>query len=295
MRARLQGSGWVVLVEVIPSGLLVTIELSWRITMQKTFLAIDTNSWILLVSIFALLSLAAFLGKFTWNKRFKHDAVAEDELKIVLGATLSLFGLLIGFILSFAIGGYNMRVAAEENEAIAIGNAFQRNSLLKDSHQQQAKALLQDYLSLRTQFFETMNEGQRAQIRRESIRMQTRMWTLVSKIATANPDPVIATALNACNDLYIAQQKTMASWRHHIPGAAWFLLIIFGVCSNFLIGYNIRGQNRRNSLIFIVPFVTALALFLITEIDVPGKGLIHVSPDNLIILRETLSDGGLMS
>jgi len=89
MRARLLGSGWVVLVEVIPSGLLVTIELSWRITMQKTFLAIDTNSWILLVSIFALLSLAAFLGKFTWNKRFKHDAVAEDELKIVLGGAVA--------------------------------------------------------------------------------------------------------------------------------------------------------------------------------------------------------------
>lgn len=74
----------------------------------------------------------------------------------------------------------------------------------------------------------------------ESIRMQTHMWELVSKIAKANPDPVIATALNVCNDLYTTQQKTMASWRHQIPGATWFLLIIFGVCSNFLIGYNSR-------------------------------------------------------
>lgn len=70
------------------------------------------------------LSFSALLGKFTWGRKFEHDAVTEDEIKIVLGATLSLFGLLIGFILSFAIGGYNARVAAEENEAIAIGNAF---------------------------------------------------------------------------------------------------------------------------------------------------------------------------
>ena len=101
-------------------------------------------------------------------------------------------------------------------------------------------------------------------------------------------------ALNACNDLYVVQQKTMASWRHQIPGVAWFILIIFGVCSNFLVGYNVRGRSSRSAMIFVIPAVTALALFMIAEIDVPGKGIIHVSPDNLESLRVTLSSGGLM-
>ena len=47
-------------------------------------------------------------------------------------------------------------------------------------------------------------------------------------------------------------------------------------------------------MIFVIPAVTALALFMIAEIDVPGKGIIHVSPDNLESLRVTLSSGGLM-
>lgn len=262
--------------------------------MQDFFRAVDFYSWVLLFCIFAGLSLAAFLGKFTWGRRVKRDALAEDELKIVLGATLSLFGLLIGFILSFAIGGYNTRVAAEENEAIAVGNAFQRTTLLKEGHQEQAQKILLEYLNLRTQFFGTASDQERAQIRLESIRIQTRMWNLISNIAKAHPDPIIATALNACNDLYTAQQKTMASWRHQIPGAAWFILIVFGVCSNFLIGYNVRGSRDRNALIFIIPAVTALALFMIAEIDVPGKGIIQVSPDNLQALRVTLSSGGLV-
>ena len=217
--------------------------------MQKLFTVIDTYSWVMLISIFLGLGLAAFLGKFTWGRKYKPDAVNEDELKIVLGATLSLFGLLIGFILSFAIGGYNSRVAAEENEAIAIGNAFQRTTLLKDAHQDLAKGLLQEYLDLRTQFFDADSDEQRAQIRLDSIRVQTRMWNLISKVAKESPDPIIAMALAACNELYISQQKTMASWRHQIPGAAWFILIVFGVCSNFLIGYNIRGRVGRNALI----------------------------------------------
>ncbi|MBX6965407.1 hypothetical protein [Alcaligenes faecalis] len=262
--------------------------------MENFLYAIDSYSWLLLICIFISLSLAAFLGKFSWGRKFKRDAATEDELKIVLGATLSLFGLLIGFILSFAISGYNTRVAAEENEAIAVGNAFQRTTLLQESHQEQAKSILMDYLNLRSQFFETADEDQRAEIRMESIRMQTSMWTLISRIAKANPDPIIVTVLNACNDLYVAQQKTMASWRHQIPGAAWTILIIFGLCSNFLIGYNIRGKGGRNTLIFVIPAVTALALFMIAEIDVPGKGIIRVAPDNLKAIRVTVSSGGLM-
>ena len=99
--------------------------------MLEIFHSIDLYSWILLVAILVGLSFAAFLGKFSWRPGFAHDAKTEDELKIVLGATLSLFGLLIGFTLSFAISGYNTRMAAEENEAIAIGNAFQRVTLLQ--------------------------------------------------------------------------------------------------------------------------------------------------------------------
>ncbi|KQN99339.1 MULTISPECIES: hypothetical protein [Stenotrophomonas] len=254
---------------------------------------VDAHSWVLLPSMLALLGLSAFLGKLTWGRRFGHEPAADDELKIVLGATLSLFGLLIGFLLSFAIGGYNTRMAAEENEAIAIGNAFQRTTLLGAERQAQAERLLLDYLDRRVGFFAAADEAQREQARMQSIQMQARMWTYVARIASDNPDPVIATVLNACNDLYTAQQKTMASWRHQIPGAAWAMLVAFGVCSNFLIGYNIRGRNSGSALLLVVPAITALAMFLIAEIDVPGKGLIHVTPDNLQAIRTTLSAGGL--
>lgn len=261
--------------------------------MQDFFRTIDSNSWLLLMGIFVSLSLAAFLGKFTWGRKPKRDPINEDGLKIVLGATLSLFGLLLGFILSFAISGYNTRVTAEENEAIAIGNALQRTTLLQAQHQGPAQKMLLDYLQLRIQFFDSSDDEQRAQARLASIRMQTRMWVLISNITKANPDPILTTALNACNDLYTTQQKTMASWRHQIPVAAWVILLVFGLCSNFLIGYNIRG-DKHNALIFITPAVTALALFMIAEIDVPGKGIIHVQPDNLKTISITLAHGGLI-
>lgn len=262
--------------------------------LQDFFRAIDSYSWLVLVCIFAGLSLAACLGKFTWRSKFKHDTTSSNELQIVLGATLSLFGLLVGFLVSVAISGYNMRVSAEENEAMAIGNALQHTALLQERHQAPAQAMLQDYLRLRIAFFEAADDQQRTQLRLESIQMQTTMWEFVSQLAQRQPDPVIVKVLDVSSALYITQQQTMASWRYHIPVAAWSILVIFGLCSNFLIGYNIRGKTGRNAFLFFIPAVTALALFMIAEIDAPGKGVIHVTPENLKDIRYLLEHRGLL-
>ncbi len=261
---------------------------------MSEFLSQFSHSSILLF-LFALitLSLSALLGKVIWKRKKQENLAEEDELKIVLGAILSLFGLLIGFLLTFAISGYNDRIQAEEDEAVAIGHAFQRSSLLEDKYQIQAEAMLQDYLSLRIQFYESTDNAERANARMASIQLQTKMWLMLSKIAKEEPNSMIVTVLDACNNLYTAQQRTISSWRNQVPFPAWILLIVFALCSNFLIGYNIRGIHGNNSLILLLPILTTLALFMIAEIDVPGEGIIHVTPENLKAVRITVSNGGL--
>ena len=261
--------------------------------MLSIFHPIDMYSWLILVSMLLVLCLAAFAGKVVWGGKAVRNADFDDELKVVLGCILSMFGLLVGFILSFAISGLNSRMAAEENEAVAIGNAFQRTTLLTESQQETAEKLLEEYLALRIAFYATDDDAKRADIRMESIKKQAYMWFQISKLAKQNPNPVIVTVLNASSELYVAQQKTMSSWRHQIPVVAWALLVLSAVCSNFLIGYNARGKSGSNVLVCIMPIFTALALFMIAEIDVPGKGLIRVAPDNLNALILTLEQGGL--
>lgn len=252
----------------------------------------DASSLTVLLAVFAVLAVSAGLGKFLSGLRKGLEPSDDEGLKVVLGATLSMFGLLIGFLLTFAISGYNMRMSAEESEAIAVGNAFQHTTLLPTEHAQaHAREMLQGYLTARIQFYETPDEDQRAELRLQSIQMQTRMWTLVSDATKSHPSLVMMSLLDATNQLYVTQQETMASWRQQIPTAAWLVLIIFGVFSCFLIGYDMRGKYR--SMVLVVPFVTAVALFMIAEIDVPGKGVIHVTPDNLKDVRVTVAQGGL--
>lgn len=256
--------------------------------MLAVFDRFNLDSLWLLLGAFVLFSVAALLGKMlrAWLDRI--EVVADDVVKIVLGASLSLFGLLLGFLLSFAISGYNARMQAEENEALAIGHAFQRMALLQAHEQATAENMLQDYLSLRIHFFGAANNEERQQARISSTQLQSRMWALLSEQVRRDPSLLHQSVLDACDALYQAQQKTLSSWRAQIPLPAWVMVLLFALCSNFLIGYTVHGVRGNYALVIIVPGLIAVSLYVIAQIDMPGEGPIHVLPDNMRILQEIL-------
>lgn len=233
---------------------------------------------------FILLSSAAYCGKYALRNH--RTTFNDDQAKIVLGAILSLLGLLIGFVLSISIGGYNERQKTEENEMVVIGTALQRTQLLDIAQQQQAKILLHQYLDARIAFFQSETQLDNKNWRLISAEKQNQLWAIAVTEANKAPNPVTASVLSAYNDLYISQEKTTVSWRYQIPNIVWALLIFFAIFSNFFIGYNARKEQGMNLLMLVLPFLTTLALFIIAEIDIPGKGVIHVTPDDLLSLKE---------
>ena len=46
--------------------------------------------------------------------------------------------------------------------------------------------------------------------------------------------------------------------------------------------------KTQASLLVLFPLVVAISFFLIADIDSPRSGIIHVSPQNLFILAESL-------
>ena len=112
--------------------------------MSELLALVDAESLKMLLAIFVVLALSSWVGSVIGRQQRKQNPAKDEGIKIVLGATLSLFGLLIGFLLSFAISGYNTRVSAEEHEAMALANAFQRTTLLPTTEAQaQAEANVQ--------------------------------------------------------------------------------------------------------------------------------------------------------
>ncbi|MBI1451212.1 MULTISPECIES: hypothetical protein [Acinetobacter] len=243
----------------------------------------SSNFW----TLFILLGGVAYAGKFFFKNH--SPKFSDDQAKIVLGAILSLLGLLIGFVLSISINGYNDRQKTEENEMLVISSAFQRTQLLDSPQKEKAEKLLHEYLDARIEFFNADSLLENKEWRITSTEKQKQLWDIAVNEARETPNPVISSVLASYSDLYLSQEKTTVSWRDQIPKIVWALLIFFAVVSNILIGYNARQEQKMNLMILVLPFLMALSLFIISEIDVPGKGVIHVTPDDLLSLKDTLA------
>lgn len=234
-----------------------------------------------------LLWLSAQMGAYLRRRRpLKDDE--RDDFNVVEAATLTLLGLIIGFSFSMATTRYDLRKNYEEAEANAIGTEYVRAGLLPAADAAGVRAQLEKYLELRLLFYRTRNQRELQQINADTGRLQTEMWSAVQVPAVAHPTPVIALAVAGMNDVLNSQGYTQAAWRNRIPGSAWTLMILIAVCCNLLVGYGARSAGAKSGLLFILPLVISIAFLLISDIDSPRSGFIHVVPQNLVSLSQSL-------
>lgn len=239
---------------------------------------------VLLVS-FVVLLLAAELGNMVRNRIRPLKEEERDDFSFVLGATLTLLSLLIGFSFSMAVSRYDLRRNYEEAEANAIGTEYVRADLLPDEHALRVRDLLKKYLDQRILFYTTRNQQGLAKINTDTAHLQNQLWAAVRAAATP-PTPAIAIVLTGMNNVFDSQGYTQAAWGNRIPRPAWILMVSIAICCNILIGYRVRRTDHRTLL--ILPIAVSIAFFLISDIDSPRRGTIGVAPENLISLAQSL-------
>jgi hypothetical protein len=241
-----------------------------------------------LLSVVTLISLwaVALLGSFVRRLKKEDDDADRGGYSMVLSATLTLLGLLIGFSFSMAIGRYDQRKNYEEEEANAIGTEYARADLLPDAVRSKVQEQLVQYVDLRIRKYEVHASNDTAELDLRTTRLQSEMWREVQTAAAANPTPVMATVVTGMNDVLNRQGYTQAARWNRIPLPAWGLMLSIAMFSNFLIGF---GASKRHNIMFlVVPLAIAVSFLLIADIDSPQGGLIRVVPQNLIALADSL-------
>ncbi len=232
-----------------------------------------------------VLWLAAQLGFYIRQRRPMKDEL-RDDFGLIETATLTLLGLIIGFSFSMAISRYDQRKNYEEAEANAIGTEYVRADLLPANAAAAVRTELRKYTELRVRFYRTRDHEELMQIDADTGKLQSEMWSAVQAPAVAQPTPVIALAVAGMNDVLNSQGYTQAAWWNRIPSSAWGLMIAIAVCSNLLVGYGAR--TAKGVMLFILPLVVAISFLLIADIDSPRRGFIHIVPQNLVALQQSL-------
>ncbi len=241
---------------------------------------------LVLAFTFVLLFLAAYVGDLLRNKVLPLKEDGREDFSVVLGATLTLLALLIGFTFSMAVSRYDQRKNYEESEANAIGTEYVRADLLPAADAARVRHLLKKYVDERVLFYTTRNQHRLAKIEADTAELQKELWSAVLPGAAAQPTPPLALVVSGMNDVLNSQGYTQAAWWNRIPIAAWVLMAAIAICCNLLIGYGAHRTDRR--IFLIVPIAVSIAFFLISDIDSPRGGSIRVAPQNLLSLSQSL-------
>jgi hypothetical protein len=236
----------------------------------------------LLVFVVALVTLwaSARAGFYIRQKKGKLQEDAHADLSVVLGAVLTLLGLLIGFTFSMAISRYDQRKNYEAEEANAIGTEYARAGLLPPADAARVRELLRNYTDQRILFYVTRDSTKLQEIDTTTTRLQNDLWSVVENRAGIQPTPIVAVAIQGMNDVLNSQAYTLAAWWNRIPVAAWALMAAIALCCNYLVGYTAH-VGAGGGRFFVLALIVSISFFLIADIDSPRGGVIRVQPPNL--------------
>ena len=212
----------------------------------------------------------------------------REDFGVIQTATLTLLGLIIGFTFSMALTRYDQRKNYEEAEANAIGTEYVRAGLLPAEDGAKVQALLVSYADQRILYYTLRDDEALNKVNAQTAKLQAELWSTVQAPALAHPTPVAALVVSGMNDVLNSQGYAQAAWWNRIPLGAWCLMGAIALCANLLVGLGTRNPAKESKLLLVLPLVAAVAFFLIADIDSPRAGVIHVLPQNLISLTQSL-------
>jgi hypothetical protein len=228
----------------------------------------------------------------TSEKKTQWDTELREDFGIILAATLTLLGLLIGFSFSMATNRYDQRKTYEEAEANAIGTEYVRVDLLPATDVETVRGLLRKYTDERIAFYQTHDDQKLNETNIRTAQLQNELWSAIRGPVKAQPTPVAALVAAGMNDVLNSQGYSQAAFWNRIPIAAWTLMAAVAFGSNLLVGYGSRSVKTSYTLLLILPLVVSFAFLLVGDIDAPRRGIIRVQPQNLISLAESLRPSG---
>jgi hypothetical protein len=243
---------------------------------------------LLFVLSFIALWLCSQLGAGLRRTQEARGGHAPETFTVILTASLTLLGLIVGFTFSMAVSRYDQRKNYEAEEANAVGTEYVRAGLLPGSDGAMTRTLLRSYVEQRILLYQSRDENRRQEIRQRITQLQRQLWSAVQNAALAQPSALTALAAAGMNDVLNSQSYTQAAWWNRIPPAAWLLMGLIALLCNLMLGYAASDATVGSLQLLILPLLLSIAFMLIADIDSPRGGLITVQAPNLAAVYDSM-------
>src|SRR5262249_52423971 len=155
--------------------------------------------------------LSAQIGAFVRQRLRQREETGRPDSEVVLAATLTLLGLIIGFGFSMVVSRYDQRKNYEAEEANAIGTEYIRASLLPAAEAGRVREVLKNYLDQRMLFYESHDPHQLERVALDTSQLQADLWSIVQATAAKLPTPTVALVVSGMNEVLNSQGYTQAA------------------------------------------------------------------------------------
>ena len=127
---------------------------------------------------FCAMCLSVVVGALVRRGRDQEKSTHENYA-VILAASLTLLGLIIGFSFSMATNRYDQRKNYEEAEANAIGTEYIRADLLPATKAERVRLLLRKYTDQRILFYEhaISSSSRRSMPKPPNCRLSCGLWS----------------------------------------------------------------------------------------------------------------------
>ncbi|MDP2305770.1 MAG: hypothetical protein Q8P18_07055 [Pseudomonadota bacterium] len=242
----------------------------------------------LLVLLLVAAEVAARLGR-------RRTPPASPELRrlidTVQAAVLALLGLLLAFTFSMAAERYETRRVLVLREANAIGTAWLRAGGLPDPTAGEERARLRAYVDVRLAFYAAGEDQERLDAALWSAEdLQAALWSTAMEEARRAPQAIpLGLLLASLNEVIDLHEERVTAMQAHVPGEILIMLMFVALIGIGSVGYSYGlAGHRHHAASAVLGLLVAGIVHVILGLDEPRAGLIAVSQQSMMDLRDTL-------
>ena len=236
-----------------------------------------------------LLVVLSVEGGYRWadyrQKRSKQEV--EAPIGAMVGATLGLLAFILGFTFSIAADTFHARKEAVVDEANAIRATYLLAELIPDPHRTEVRKLLREYVEARLQW----GGEKKVAVGRSAGELQKQLWAHTVLVGAQNPGEVDVFLESVKKVLGLQVEREILRKQSRIPGPFWAVLYMITVLALAAMGYHggVAGTTR-SPVMMAVAVAFSIVIVMIADVDRPGQGLIDVSQQAMIDLRNWMTE-----
>lgn len=222
---------------------------------------------------------ACALGYWRGSRHTRDGRFQPEGIGVVVGGLLGLLAFVLALTLSFATTRFEERRNGSLAEANAIGTAWLQATAIGGARGLEIARLLEEYAQLRRDFVAApRDEALISGIYRQTSELQTKIWSNISAVVQARPDPVASALMASINNVFDATTAQRFAYVNMLPGPLAWLLIGMALFGAGALGYELG--LRRNPFYLLTLLLAAnwtVVIVVIIDLADPRIGALRTS------------------